>query len=101
TGKDLAHRINRSAQFMDDLLRDLLAFSRISQQEIELTPVNPEAVLQGVLHRLDREIEARNVRVDISGPWPPVLAHEPTLGQVLFNLISNALKFVTPGVAPV
>jgi signal transduction histidine kinase len=30
-----------------------------------------------------------------------VLAHEPTLTQVLFNLVSNALKFVTADVPPV
>ena len=29
-----------------------------------------------------------------------MLAHEPTLGQVLFNLVSNALKFVKTGKAP-
>jgi signal transduction histidine kinase len=29
-----------------------------------------------------------------------VLAHEPTLAQVLFNLVSNALKFVAPDAPP-
>ena len=29
-----------------------------------------------------------------------MLAHEPTLAQVLSNLTSNALKFVAPGVPP-
>src|SRR5688572_31061664 len=31
---------------------------------------------------------------------PVVLAHEATLTQVLFNLVSNALKFVAPDVRP-
>jgi signal transduction histidine kinase len=38
--------------------------------------------------------------MESSGPWPAVLAHEPTLAQVLFNLTSNALKFISPGVRP-
>lgn len=101
TGRNHAQRINKSAQFMDALLRDLLAFSRISQQHLELTSVNLEPVVESVLSRLQSDIEQKNARVETSGPWPDVLAHEPTLAQALFNLVSNALKFVAPDTSPV
>src|SRR5438093_355067 len=100
-GKDFAKRIATSAQFMDSLLTDLLAFSRISQQRIELAPVDPNQVVQTVLFRNEREIQEKNARVEVdSEPWPQVRAHEPTLGQVLSNLLTNALKFVEAGVTP-
>jgi len=98
--KGYADRISKSAQFMDALLIDLLAFSRISQERVELTPVNLETVVESVLSRLQKDIQEKNARVESSGPWPVVLAHEPTLTQVLFNLTSNALKFVGPDVPP-
>ena len=100
TGKDYAHRINKSAQFMDALLSDLLAFSRISQQRVQMTSVNLKTVVESVLSRLQPDIQEKNARVESAGPWPVVLAHEPTLAQVLFNLASNALKFTAPGVPP-
>jgi signal transduction histidine kinase len=100
TGRQHAARISKSAQFMDALLIDLLAFSRISQQHVELTPVNLQTVVESVLSRLHEDIQKKNALVDSSGPWPVVLAHEATLAQVLFNLLSNALKFTTPDVPP-
>jgi signal transduction histidine kinase len=95
-GKGYAHRISKSAQFMDAMLSDLLAFSRINQQRVELTSVNLETVVESVLSSLQKEIQEKNARMESSGPWPVVLAHEPTLSQVIFNLTSNALKFVGP-----
>jgi PAS domain S-box-containing protein len=100
TAKDYADQINKSAQFMDALLNDLLAFSRISQERVELTSVNLKAVVESVLSRLQRDIQEKNAVVENAGPWPAVLAHEPTLAQVVFNLVSNALKFVAPDVPP-
>ena len=100
TGKGYASRISQSAQFMDTLLGDLLAFSRISHEDVELTPVDLGALVASVLSRLQQDIQEKNARVENSGPWPVVLAHEPTLAQVLFNLVSNALKFIRPGVPP-
>jgi len=99
--RDYAGRINKSAHFMDALLRDLLDFSRISQQRVELTAVKLETVVESVLSRLQNDIEEKHARVEGVGPWPVVLAHESTLMQVLFNLVSNALKFVTPDRPPV
>jgi signal transduction histidine kinase len=95
-----ANRISKSAQFMDALLVDLLDFSRISQQRVELQSVNLQTVVESVLSRLQKEIQEKNARVYSSRLWPAVLAHEATLAQVLVNLVSNALKFTRPDVPP-
>jgi signal transduction histidine kinase len=97
-GKNYAIHINKSAQFMDAMLIDLLAFSAISQQRVELTSVSLESVLESVLSRLKNDIRDTGACVEATGSWPCVMAHESTLAQVLVNLISNSLKFVAPGV---
>ena len=99
-GRNFAQRISRSAQFMDALLADLLAFSRIAQERIELVPLGLENIVKSTVSRLEKEIQEKNARVEIAGPWPTVVAHEPTLGQVLTNLVGNALKFVQPETPP-
>jgi len=100
-GRDYADRINRSAQFMDALLADLLAFSRISQQRIELASVDLETIVRAEISLLEKDIQQKGAVVEVATtPWPSALAHEPTLGQVLFNLVSNALKFARPDVPP-
>ena len=100
SSRDFVQRIDQSTQFMDALLSDLLAFSQISQEPMPLTAVNLETVVGSVLSRLQKEIQDMNACVECSGPWPVVLAHESTLSKVLFNLTSNALKFLRPGVSP-
>ncbi len=95
-GRDFARRISRSAKFMDALLNDLLAFSRLSQERIELVPVDLETVMHATLFRLESEIQEKHARVEASDAWPSVLAHELVLGQLVFNLVNNALKFVAP-----
>ena len=101
TGRDCADRINKSAHFMDAMLIDLLTFSRISQQDVKLTSVDLGTVIDSVLSRLQTDIEEKNARVESAASWPAVPGHEATLAQVLFNLVSNALKFVASGVPPI
>jgi PAS domain S-box-containing protein len=93
-GQEYANYINTAAQNMDRLLVDLLAFSRMSQQNIELAPVALDHAVRGALDRCEPDIHASRGRVRSVAPWPTVLAHAATLQQVLVNLIGNALKFV-------
>ena len=94
-GRDYANFINTAAQTMDHLLSDLLAFSHMSQQKIELAPVALQAVVQSALAGCEQEIRKRHARIEVVPPLPAVLGHETMLRQVLVNLIGNAVKFVT------
>lgn len=98
--RNCSERINKAAQFMDAMLIDLLTFSQISQQRLQLSQVNLEAMIEAVLARLRADSKEKNMREERIGPWPRVLAHETTLHQVLYNLASNALKFVRPNTTP-
>jgi signal transduction histidine kinase len=93
-GCEYANFINAAAQKMDHLLADLLAFSHISQQKIELVPVPLETALQSALEVCQPEIRESGAKITNLSSWPVVFAHGTTLRQVLVNLISNAVKFV-------
>jgi signal transduction histidine kinase len=100
TGRDFATRINKSALVMDALLLDLLAFSAIAQQRLELFPLKLENAIQLALSRLGNEIQQQKASIEAIGPWPNVIGHDAALGQVLVNLLMNALKFVSPNERP-
>lgn len=100
TAQSYAQRINKSAQFLDAMLIDLLSFRTFSQRRLVLSPVKLEGVVAAIVSLLERDLQETGARVETLGPWPVVLAHRDVLGQVLFNLLSNALKFVAPGTRP-
>jgi PAS domain S-box-containing protein len=77
---------------MQDLINDLLTFSRIGSRGSTLVPVDTNAVLRRVLDNLQLAIDDRHATVSFD-KLPKVLGDEIQLGQLFQNLISNALKF--------
>ncbi|MDB6112276.1 MAG: Multi-sensor signal transduction histidine kinase [Pedosphaera sp.] len=98
--REFTNRIVESSRRMDRLLRDLLEYSRLSQSEIKNQPVNPEVIVDEVLGSIQSEIRDKHAEIEVNRPLASLLAHAPTLKQILANLIANALKFVEPGKAP-
>ena len=95
-GLDFARRITRSAKFMDNLLHDLLTYSRLAREEVPPALVHLEEAVTEVLALLESEVRSQNVQVEIASPLADVFAHPPTVKQILANLIGNSLKFVHP-----
>src|SRR5438477_189863 len=100
TGREYAGRIISSGQYMDTLLRDLLAYSRLTASELALSPVDLNALLNDVIEQLQNELQEKNAVVKVEPSLDQVLGHASTLRHVFGNLIGNALKFTDPGARP-
>ncbi|MFB9862746.1 sensor histidine kinase [Rufibacter immobilis] len=99
-GKDYIERMLNAASRMQNLINDLLAFSRVTSKATPFVRVDLDAVLTGVLSDLEITIEQTGTQINRS--WLPVIEAEPTQMRQLFqNLISNAIKFRKEGEPPV
>jgi PAS domain S-box-containing protein len=82
---DGAHRLQK-------LINELLAYSRVGTKGTAFTSVDLEPVLEEVLKALESPI--RECGAEVTHDQMPVVRCDPTqIGQVLQNLVSNAIKF--------
>lgn len=94
TGREYLARIADAAERLDQLIRDLLAYSRLSREELALEPVALEWIFRQAVEQVLVGGRANEATLDIAPGLPTVEAHPATLQQVAANLLSNALKFV-------
>ena len=84
--------ITDGAVRMQTLITDLLTYSRVGRGEISLEPTGLGAVLNRTLSDLSNVIRESNA-VITTDPLPTVKANPTQMGQLLQNLIANAIKF--------
>lgn len=94
----IAYAVDGAAR-MQELINDLLEFSRVRTTGAELTPTDANAVLSETLANLQMAIHDSRAAVT-HDPLPTVLADASQLGQVFQNLIGNAIKFHRKGERP-
>ncbi len=95
--RQYVERIAYSAERMDALTQDVLTYTRLSRGEITLEPVDLEQMLRQLFHEYPA-LAATQGALTLRKPLASVIAHGPSLVQVLANLIGNAVKFARPGV---
>jgi signal transduction histidine kinase len=89
--KRIINNIQQNASKMGRLIDDLLSFSRLGREELNLTNVCMEELTKEVLVELNKAIDNK---VDIRiRKLPDVMGDRNLLYQVMMNLISNAIKY--------
>jgi PAS domain S-box-containing protein len=77
---------------MQNLIRDLLAYSRVGTRSSPFQPTDCEAVLKRVLANLNMAIEESSAEITHDS-LPTVAGDEIQLGQLFQNLLGNAIKY--------
>jgi len=96
---DLLVRIDTSARRMHNLVSALLELAQLDAAPLTMRSVALSTIVGEVLAEFSNDIEASGAVVDVAA-LPSVTGDAGLLRQLFQNLISNALKFHRPDVAP-
>jgi histidine kinase len=97
-------QVHREADRMQRLVYDLQELSRVEAgvYELDIKDLQLADLIESTHVRLERQFDDKEVGIEINLPpnLPPVRADENRIGQVLLNLLGNALQY-TPSLGMV
>jgi two-component system, LuxR family, sensor kinase FixL len=99
-GKDYVDRMLNAASRMQNLINDLLEFSRVTSKSKSFVKVDLDQILTEVLTDLEVTIDQTGTEI-IRSPLPVIQAEPTQMRQLFQNLISNAIKFRKEGESPI
>ncbi|HZD49458.1 MAG TPA: response regulator, partial [Silvibacterium sp.] len=100
--RDYLTKIKSAAQTLLGILNDILDFSKIEAGKLDMEKTNfkLEEVLDNLSSIVGQKVQEKNLEFLISAQHdiPPNLIGDPLrLGQILINLVNNAVKFTEHG----
>ncbi|TRX12175.1 PAS domain S-box protein [Flavobacterium gawalongense] len=98
-GMRILETIRSNATKMGTLIDDLLAFSRLGRKEIQKTEVDMDKLIESVINEMNKSI-THKAEINTAN-LHKVKADYRLLHQVMFNLVSNAIKYSSKGENPV
>ncbi|MEP6669644.1 MAG: PAS domain S-box protein [Chthoniobacter sp.] len=91
-GQEFINHAVDGAKRMQQLIDDLLSYSRLDQQEAELQSLEFSSLIRHACENLETAITEGKVEIHI-GPMPTLKCHEGQMVQLFQNLLGNAVKF--------
>jgi two-component system sensor histidine kinase KdpD len=95
TRDDLLQSIEEEGERLNRFVANLLDMTRIEAGNVEARHdwVDVADVVRATVARVDKYFPGRKVETSVAADLPPIRGDSVLLGQVLFNLIDNALKY--------
>ena len=100
--RDYVNKIERAGQTLLGLINDILDFSKIDAGKLDVNPVSLDidTLVGDVVIVTSHDAAAKRLtwNVEVADDVPRRVRGDPLrLGQVLINLVNNAIKFTDPG----
>jgi signal transduction histidine kinase len=95
TARDFVGRIDSAVDRMQQLIDDLRRYTQIDAP-LERTTVDVGDVLADALENLREMLKERNAQIEVESDLPVVWGDRVQVGQLLQNVIGNAIKFGPP-----
>lgn len=92
-GRDFLNTIHTSTEEMNQLIDDLLDYSRLERRELKPHRVALQSLVKTVVEQTDRESNTRKIDFVVNVNGGEVVADAQGLGQALKNYLDNAVKF--------
>lgn len=83
----------RCALRMDNLIKDVLTYSRLGGASVRMESVRLAPVMERVLENIEQLIDEKKAKVIVATELPSVHGNDSQLGQLFQNLIANGIKF--------
>jgi light-regulated signal transduction histidine kinase (bacteriophytochrome) len=98
-GSHLVQVIHDGSRSMDEMIVGLLAFSRSTRQQLEMSTLDMAAIVRGAVAEARGLYQGPAAAIEVA-PLPPAMGDSSVIRHVWSNLIGNALKFSAGQSAP-
>jgi PAS domain S-box-containing protein len=92
-GQAKLQTLGRLAKRMEDIINDLLTFSRVGRTESSFAEVDLNAVLADVLETLKVFLGEAGATVNVPAPLPTVHCDQVRVRAIFHNLVTNGVKY--------
>lgn len=99
-GNDFVNQIENNAQRLETLFEDILTYGRLSSVEVQLQPVILAEIVREAMERVREEVTGSQAQIEVSLDLMWAIAAPALFRQTIVNLLTNAIKFVSPGQRP-
>jgi PAS domain S-box-containing protein len=93
-------KIKTSAQRMQNLMTDLVDYTRTIKGDRIFERIDLNLILEEIIDELSSTIEEKNAIITVDN-LPSIVGTRFQIQQLFTNLISNSLKYLTPYVTPI
>lgn len=94
-GQEILAVITRNTSRMNQLIEDMLAYSRLTRSEKIYNNLDLHPIIQEAIDLVMPGEKGHHIAFDIQ-PLPELYGDRPLIQQLFFNVISNAAKYTRP-----
>jgi PAS domain S-box-containing protein len=91
--QNAVEKIWKSGVKLNQIIDGLLLLSSVSRESSPSTPVDMTALVAEAIGRLEILIDRRKAEITLPDHFPAALGYGPWVEEILYNYISNAIKY--------